>query len=1125
GDTKTARKIFEEYKEKYKDRYQEADTIRMASALGDFEVAKNLIEYSLANKKPFYGYREFIRLGNKESELLFDKYPDLFEKVIDKCFEDHSDCLGSGEANTIIKFIHKHPERQRIIDDSIKYYLSFLQGGYKYELANNAAIIAVEFFSDSVVLKNMIKNIAETIYTKNDQYDNSRFACVRDFLQEMTNKKPEIIRQIMLEWENTNKWPGNDLRNFAYSCYYQNLAENSLKSIDSYVDKNKKLPFEHKQNLFLKAIEFKDEESIKSLGSIITRSEKNQLLENNPDVSEKVKILLDLGRTEYRELEHIPEKKYIITNCGEALEEYINKGEVKDKPLVKLINAVLSNIKTEEATQLLINQVKKTEVDNPHLARLVKTFFEVDHIKSAKIVADLIQNEGLPAKYKKYFLTKFVLMYFPDEYQKDSKKIIDMLQENIFLFDAISENTRFGSKLLVKFPQLDELSQQNIKFLFDAKKEILAGNPEIVPESLEFRQLMQEKLKKYEDNPEILAEIKKSGVNLDQWLNYQDTRYFSLESGISNLAFSETVSTPLNRIKETIDSYAHQIKEILKEYKKELSAYQIPVENPQEIEDKIAQMRMEQEKARTEGNEKKAQGIQKGIDGLNQKLADLKTVSSWDKVLGDINAFDQLKNDVFGTQEKLIQAENEFAEKTSGKTPSGKEIQDAKQRIAKAKEELRNKFGLLEDRIENFKINLPKSTEPALGKERTDALVQEIETELAEQFDHYNVDRSTLANLFSERGDKEKDKMESLPMSIFVWARNPDIDLYQGNYSDCCIKINSDHMGAESTIADYNTDLGVQIINIWDETKNEPVTATWCWLGKNEKGETSLVVDNIESNTLYSSNYPEQLTEELFDYLKDYAKAIGVKKIVLGKSNNDLPTGGELAKLIDDKSEYEKIGGYNRVDGYFLEAEGNKVKIIWEAKQKESENKAKEKNKITAVEFTEANARDLNENDFETIKKMERKIYRGTDLIQGQAMIEDIKSGKGLDYSTIFYGKNSKTGKTEAVGYIVAVEDETDEGDESVYLEDIAVLTEAQGQGLGWNLFKSFVEKLKAKALKENKPILLDMHLRENSQRFMERHRQELEQIGVRLIEEALVADYYDEGEDALYQVYEVEGA
>ena len=33
---------------------------------------------------------------------------------------------------------------------------------------------------------------------------------------------------------------------------------------------------------------------------------------------------------------------------------------------------------------------------------------------------------------------------------------------------------------------------------------------------------------------------------------------------------------------------------------------------------------------------------------------------------------------------------------------------------------------------------------------------------------------------------------------------------------------------------------------------------------------------------------------------------------------------------------------------------------------------------------------------------------------------------------------------------------------------------------------ENFIEKLKAKARKNNKPILLDMHLRENSQRFME---------------------------------------
>jgi len=112
--------------------------------------------------------------------------------------------------------------------------------------------------------------------------------------------------------------------------------------------------------------------------------------------------------------------------------------------------------------------------------------------------------------------------------------------------------------------------------------------------------------------------------------------------------------------------------------------------------------------------------------------------------------------------------------------------------------------------------------------------------------------------------------------------------------------------------------------------------------------------------------------------------------------------------------------------------------------------------------------------------------------------------------------------QAEIVGYIVAVEDETDEGDKSIYLEDIAVLPEAQRQGVGWETMKEFVGKLKAKAAKDRQPVLLDMHLRETSQSFMASHRADLENLGVKLIEEALVPNYYDEGEDALYQVYQI---
>ena len=114
----------------------------------------------------------------------------------------------------------------------------------------------------------------------------------------------------------------------------------------------------------------------------------------------------------------------------------------------------------------------------------------------------------------------------------------------------------------------------------------MTNNPDIDPESLEFRRLMQEKLKEYKNNPEILDALEKSGIDANEWLNYSETSYFNLVSGESHLAFSETLSAPINRIKETLDSYAHTLKETLKEYRPELSEFKIPLEDAKEIEEK-----------------------------------------------------------------------------------------------------------------------------------------------------------------------------------------------------------------------------------------------------------------------------------------------------------------------------------------------------------------------------------------------------------------------------------------------------------------------------------------------------------------------------------------------------------
>lgn len=802
-------------------------------------------------------------------------------------------------------------------------------------------------------------------------------------------------------------------------------------------------------------------------------------------------------------------------------------------------------------------------------------------IKDSELETLLFQLKEISPEFYDQALKSvdIIIALFP--VAQNPERINETIKSNPFLIEAVSKNPRFGSKLLVKYPELDETSQENINFQFKAKKEILEENPDIDPESNEFRIAMQEKLKTYKNNEEILLQIeclgirnelikelaekaekeileenlgidiqsndyrvalrgkikeyKKdedilkdmefSGIDTDQWLNYSETEYFSLDSGESKLAFSETVATLINRIKETIASYSYRVKEVIKEYQKELKEFKIQAGNVDETSELIKKMESELAKAKEENNEAKVKGIEKGIASFQEKMKKGKKIPLWDKVIGDINAFDRLKNDVFLSHENVIRAEEKFKEYTQDKSHAAMDIMEAKRVLAKAKGDLKEKFGLLEKRIEDFRNNFVSVLEPALGKDRSESLLQEIQQGLGEQFDHYDSDRSTLANLFSERSDKEKEKLDSRPMSIFVWARNPDIDLYQGNYNDCCIKINSDHMGAESTIADYNTDLGIQIVNIWDETKNEPITCAWCWIGKDSDGNAALVVDNIESNTLYSSNYSEQLTDKLFDYLKNYAKNIGIKKVVMGKTNNDLPTASELAKLNSSEKEYQKVGGYNRYNGedeeggYYLEAEGTSVKTIWEEKAKKREKKERK----IKVEYKNREFKSLVKNDLSDILKLEEKVYEEDDLSQGEDLREDIESGKGFDYSVVLTGEK-EAGKKEIIGYAIGVEDETDENKPCVYLEDIVVAPEAQGQGFGWEIMRKMIEKIKEKAAKENKPVLFDMHLRDSSRQLMEKHKEDLERLGLALVDEALIPDYYSDGDDSLYQVYEVKG-
>jgi len=503
-----------------------------------------------------------------------------------------------------------------------------------------------------------------------------------------------------------------------------------------------------------------------------------------------------------------------------------------------------------------------------------------------------------------------IIDFFPT--LKRGEEVYNVLEAHPFLADALDGNKQYGLKILFQFDKLDKLSRGNIETLYNLKSGVLAEHHGIEEDSPEFRVAMQEKLKDYRRNDEILLSLKKAGIDTEAWLTYDEELRFNLGQE-TTIPFSEMIVTPIKRIETALNYYDTAVLSALEEFKKELSEKQIPAKDIEAMKKQLADLISQKDDAEQSGNTEKAAGIDIGIKNLESQIAKVKTISVWEKISKGIQSFEVVKNAVFKTYDEIVQLEEELKKVQEG-TPveRRKFIASNKAKTEKAKQRLKENMVKLEVRVEDFQKELRPLLTQALTADWADSKVQEIQEQVGENMEHYNSDRTTLANLFAER----EGKMGGKPMRIGLWNRNPDQDLYLGNYTDCCIRIDSAHMGAESTIADYMTDLGMQIVAIYDEKKNIPAAVAWCWIGVNNNDRVAFVVDNIEANTTYSAAFKDQLQKQLKGYIEKYAAKIGLPHIVQGQSNNDLT----IARM---DSAYYKLGGYNRASGYYLEGEGS----------------------------------------------------------------------------------------------------------------------------------------------------------------------------------------------------------
>jgi len=507
---------------------------------------------------------------------------------------------------------------------------------------------------------------------------------------------------------------------------------------------------------------------------------------------------------------------------------------------------------------------------------------------------------------------------------KTSEKILEGIRENPFLSGAFLAS-KYGMKLILKYPELDQKSREDITFLYDAQ--LSKGNIESA--TPEFRALIQEKLRTYKNNPDIAAALQEKGVDIEMWLNYDHQDIFDLGKE-DEISFAERVHLPITRLIETQTKYIESVRVALHSYRLQLLTLSV-TESVESFVQDVAKMRREEEKtqdlldqekelAQSENAiqklEKKLKGLSMGIESLEQRIGNPKSVPAWERIIGGVSSLKKVMDFVAISAEEL--AKHDQMVQSLQNTPSlesRKKLIEIKVRGLALKRKFREDLALLDIRLKSFELNQELLFEQLLGKESKDAYMNSFHSLILEDRDHMNADFSTLQRLIEDEAKENEYSLSDTPMSISLWNRNPDEDLYLGNYTDCCIRIDSGHMGAESTIADYMTDLGMQVVTVRDEKKDIPVMAAWSFIGKNRTtGEVAFVIDNIEANTDYSIAFQSQLSKKLKAYIEKYAQSIGVPKIVQGQLNNDMTLFG-----MDGK--YVKLGGYNRNGGYYLEGE------------------------------------------------------------------------------------------------------------------------------------------------------------------------------------------------------------
>ena len=131
---------------------------------------------------------------------------------------------------------------------------------------------------------------------------------------------------------------------------------------------------------------------------------------------------------------------------------------------------------------------------------------------------------------------------------------------------------------------------------------------------------------------------------------------------------------------------------------------------------------------------------------------------------------------------------------------------------------------------------------------------------------------------------------KDIEVEIKGWDRVPHKDLFQGNFSTCCIGMNNANQAA---IVDYLMSPSYNMIELVDTSNGKTIGNALIYFVADDNLKTHLVIDNIEINDSYI--FSDEQSLKLRDSIKDFANDIKNHclknknaKTFLGSSYNDV---------------------------------------------------------------------------------------------------------------------------------------------------------------------------------------------------------------------------------------------